>query len=222
MFKADCTDLGSIRVDDLQGHCLSILGDGPAVIHPIFFGQNGTMVTARAYDEYPEYVRSIPNDATVIEVGAGLGNFMPTLTTSHQGRLIVIDPFDYSAARRMLEFAKGLSLTPWQHNYVEDLIDRCDTYLKTDKIQLVSSTLGQSLQRHPQLEGTADIVVDFFGPMIHPGFEGSDEEHVENLERRLLKPTGALIFRQYGGRVCITKKYDVERTGFVSHRGLAL
>src|SRR3989344_7355235 len=189
------------RIDDGQGHLLFISKNRVAV-NPVLFAIEdgyGVITTARSFDAYPKDAHPTDSDQVVVEIGAGLGGFIPTLARSHKWRLTVIDPFDYQIAQAMLEFAKGLELADWQRLYVEELLERSCVYLDPNRVQLVPYRLGEALKRVPSLAGSADVVVDYFGALQYPTTEGSLGAFVEDLECLLLRPGGVLIAKPIGG-----------------------
>lgn len=198
----------SYKVED-QGDGLVIRGDGhtlfisknPAAVHRARFD---IAVTARSFDVYPRDAHPTDPSQVVVEVGAGLGGFIPTLAQSHRGHLIVIDPFDYTVAQEMLKFAKGLELADWQRSHVEDLLERSGVYLDSNRVQLVPYRLSEVLEVKPSLIGSADIVVDYYGSLHYSRAERLGELRITesaviNLERRLLKPSGILVAKRMGG-----------------------
>ena len=195
---------GGFMVDDLQGHLLFI-EESPTAVHPVhfFFEEgNGILTSARSFDAYPKDAHPIDPDHVVVEVGAGLGEFIPKLARNHKGRLTVIDPFDYVIAQAMLDFAKGLELADWQRLYVEELLERSGVYLDPNRVQLISQPLSGAPEKEPSLIGSADLVVDFYGPMHYSRITVSGNSlvsPVKDLERRLLKPSGILVAKRAGG-----------------------
>lgn len=171
--------------------------------HIVFFDKNlhgySGFTTAREFDEYPARARSLNSGGCLVEVGAGLADFVPTLAGKTGNRLIVIDPCQYTIVQRMLEFAHSLPLTEDEHVHADELLRRCSIYLDPTQVHLVNCTLGEALRTQPQLEGCADVVVDFFGAMVYSSSESSGKqaqecrERVRDLEGKLLKPDGKLI-----------------------------
>ena len=192
---------GGFMIDNLHGHLLFI-AESPTAVHRAHFvveDEFGVLTTARAFDAYPRDAHPTDPNHVVVEVGAGLGGFIPALARRHQGQLVVIDPFDYTMAKEMLEFAEQLSLNDWQRSHVEDLLDRCGIYLDSSRVHLVSSRLDEALAREPSLAASADLVVDYYGAMQFTFPGGSSESHVRDLECRMLRPSGVLVAKRNGG-----------------------
>lgn len=163
-------------------------------------------VTGRSLNEYDERVYTIPisADFQYIEVGAGLGEFIPHIvkTLNCQGkRPIVIDLVNYNLLQDLLSFALNLDLKEQSHNNVKTLAERCAIMLDETKVKLVNKKLGDAIQQNPELCGIADFVVDNAGPSLHTSTElafnvsrnPSPDYYVYSLETKLLKKNGRLI-----------------------------
>ncbi len=187
----------NFAITDQCGHSLLIY-EGFTVVHKVVFTDEGKWGTARPFEDYPHEAQRVSGAGIIVEVGAGLGGFIPALVPSHRGRLVVIDPLNYVVAQEMLTFARRLPLRDWQRSHVDELIGRCHVYRDQSCVQLVNVPLGEALERMPSLAGSADVVIDYFGPMNYSHATGS-EDTVEDLERSLLKAGGVLITKRFEG-----------------------
>ena len=148
------------------------------------------------------YFRMDPN-FQYLEVGAGLGGFIPFLVNESSQRPvskpIVIDPANYLLMSQMLEYAKGLDLDAEINEYLDKLMGRAQTILDPQKVHLVNMKLGEALESKPELRGVADVVIDLYGPANYPWTEISGQQGIDNeglakrvieMEKELLKPNG--------------------------------
>ncbi|MFC1723717.1 hypothetical protein ACFL0V_06250 [Nanoarchaeota archaeon] len=105
----------------------------------------------------------------VVEVGAGFGAFIPKAVEAvGSPRPIVIDSMDYEQARDMLLYARENLKDDMSHSVyfrVDEMVDRWlevyDILHDRDKVKLINKPLDQALEEEPDLEGIADVVVDF-------------------------------------------------------------
>lgn len=141
-----------------------------------------------------------------LEIGAGLGEFIPYLIESLKGKLtkkpIIIDFADHFLMLDMLWEARKLGLGSLRNDRLETLINRATIVLDKDRVSFINLRLGQALQLHPELETSADVIVDQCGAILYilnerQTLEGVDTldlgEAIKQLERRLLKKGGMLI-----------------------------
>lgn len=171
----------------------------------------GCSITNRDYPyEYPFKLTQmlLNNPGQVVDVGAGLGEFVPKLAAQNpECKPIVIDPVNYDLMAEMLEFARpyvGL----WHLPRLNELSSRCATILDSSKVTLYNTFLSEALKNNPQLREVGDLVVDNFGPSIWPGTEkhiGCDG--IDFLEMMLLKDKGSLF--TYKGKITKGGKYII-------------
>lgn len=171
-------------------------------------------ITNRDYPyEYPFKLIQInlENLGKVVDVGAGLGGFIPKLVAQKpKYKPVVIDPANYDLMAEMLEFSRPY-IGSEHLARLDELISRCSTILDSSKVILYNTFLGEALKYNPELRGVADIVVDNFGPSIWPDTEkyvGNNivgNNIVELLEMMLLKDGGSLF--SYKGKICKGDKY---------------
>ncbi|MBS3158088.1 hypothetical protein J4206_02255 [Candidatus Woesearchaeota archaeon] len=136
-----------------------------------------------------------------IEIGAGLGGFIPAVVNSQQGygpKPIVIDPCDYHSLYEMMNRALHLDISDQMRSRLDFHIERCKVYL-SDNVVLLNMWLGDAIRR-PDLVGIADIVVDNLAALLygdpHTGFDNGFEagrQQVEDWEKLMLKENGLLI-----------------------------
>jgi len=140
----------------------------------------------------------IDSRAQYVEVGAGLGGFIPGLVNIYFGsefpKPIVIDPADYSVMRDMIHFAKGLDFHYSFSDVINDRLSlleyRCGVYMDSSRVCLVNMNLGDALLAFPGLEGSADFVIENTGPVC---YSFTEEEDILKLEERLLKKGGQVL-----------------------------
>lgn len=165
-------------------------------------------VTCRNKKEYPKEIRELEINPVFqyIEVGAGLAEFIPSIISEWNGKLlhmpIIIDPADYQLMQDMLLHAKDIYVDKPVKERLEVILERASIILDPTKVRLVNTTLGQALLRYSWLEEIANVVIDFNGANMY--FEPYDrcstgvanmelESRMKNLERWLLKPRGVLL-----------------------------
>jgi len=156
----------------------------------------GHTVTYRSLAEYRQF-GAIPRDflpepdKQYLEVGAGLGEFVPyivrSLSSSLIHRPIVIDPVDYALIIELLECVISLGLDGNDTNTARELIERVKIITDPTKVNLYNLTIEDAFGGHPELfDGCADLVVDLMGARQYPS-NPFGREHVKYLEERLLK-----------------------------------
>lgn len=170
-------------------------------------GDKKVGITARELDCYRPDIASldINPDCQYLEIGAGLGGFIPHVVECMRRsspRPIVIDQADYVLMKEMLQEASMMDLGQEISERLQVLIQRCDLYLDPSKVRLVNTTLGQAVKQHPDLKEVADVVVQESGANLYPLTEkcAGDRVTYEGLERRisrferyLLKKEGRLL-----------------------------
>lgn len=161
----------------------------------------------KQYFDYFKELKTINPKFQYLEVGAGLGGFIPFLAVEWNQRLasipIVIDPADYRLMAHMLRYAKQLNLGADVDKRLNELIQRAEIILDPKKVYLVNRTLGEAIRSMPELQGVADVVIDLLGPVNYPSteFSGSTahtadiESLVLEMEKVLLKPNGLHLFK---------------------------
>lgn len=125
-------------------------------------------ISYRSVNDYIQN-RTIPKDfftkqknlgLNVIELAPGLAEFMPKFSQLAQQKPTTIDMIEYDVITDLLR--ESLSIcNPTQAGYVETLIDRaqaimCDT-------NYLNCPMEKLRDEHPELAGTADMVVYFQG-----------------------------------------------------------
>ena len=145
------------------------------------------------YNNFITHVAHAPvQGQRIIEVGAGLGEFIPLLTKKGYTPIpIVIDPFNYVLAQAMLECIAE-EVEGVHRNELDDLSERIRVILDRGRVRLINMKLGDALQHHMWLHEYADLVVDNFGPSYWNRTENVNKETIEQLELQLLKKGGLL------------------------------
>lgn len=178
------------------------------------------MITGRTLEEYGKIrlwfdeMEECRNEGkTIIEVGGGLSQFTPFLSTiehPHNERPILIDPLDYEMAEALLTEAiaqaeRGDESFSANLDRITSMLESCKVIRDTTRVELINCTLGEALQRRPDLLKKADVVVDIYGPMEYAHTEKGCEAIWETeqyneilktvlvMQRQLLKENGLLI-----------------------------
>lgn len=159
----------------------------------------------RSSDGYCGYSPDVCNlaqdpdpDWQYVEVGAGLGEFIPRLIENELWRKpIVIDPANYELMAEMLHFLAPQIDRPYHLAQLQALLERSQLMASSTNIKLLNMTLGEALRRHPEIREQADIVVDNYGPYYWTETEGSQAHQIHLLENQLLKEGGALYIRHF-------------------------
>jgi len=147
----------------------------------------------------------------VIEVGAGLGEFTPVMAERMKTRPIVIDPADYVLMNEMLYFARDEVKIPDHIEQLDEIIRRSEIICDDAKVRLVNTTLGDALEKFPDLHGKADLVIDNYGVICWHRTEGfSDGEDAVMLVEQLLKPDGELYTER--GLITSRVRYEMLKT----------
>lgn len=154
----------------------------------------GNFITARDIGEYDEEIKSMIINPSLqyVEVGAGLGEFIPRIIRrfgdSLVSRPIVVDPAKYEVMYSLLDFARKLETNTLMYDKLGELKDRCEIILDNKKVRLVNFTLEKAVSEFPELLGVADVVVDHIGASHYM----EDHECAWRLEEKFLKWTGRL------------------------------
>jgi len=158
----------------------------------------------KQYFDYFDDLKTINPKLQYLEVGAGLGGFIPYLVNEWSQILtskpIVIDPADYRLMANMLRYAKQLNLGVGIGKRLDELIKRAEIIIDPGKVYLVNTRLGEALRSVPELQAIADVVIDLLGPVNYPSseFHGHDtdiEDRILEMEKILLKPNGIHLFK---------------------------
>ncbi len=142
------------------------------------------MMTGRDVPEYMDhlgYDLDITQDDQLVEVGAGLGQFVPlmveNLGSSLKHRPIVIDPVQYDVVKTHLQtildqFGNERVVCSLEQR-IQEFIKRCTILLGSDVLH-IRETLGNAIRLHPKtLLGKADAVVGLCGAMIQSSTENN-------------------------------------------------
>lgn len=218
------TPEGFSLFDDNRNYSLDVHKDpritgidqGLIYILPSKSKKDGVLVTGRDYSEYPREVRNLElnPDKQYIEVGAGLGGFMPELVNRLKGELtrkpIVIDLVNYRLVGEL--FDRGIEEAR-NRGYHSTIIDRLETlkgranfYLNSQEIRLINLSLGNAIRTFPELVGCGDIVVDNIATEQYPHveFELSDTETrqmgIARANKRCLTTTFGDSFNTIGSK----------------------
>ena len=170
-------------------------------VHYAFSLKKSAFVTGRNIEDYDSDIRDlmINPELQYIEVGAGMGEFIPLVTMSNPKHLpIVIDPINYETIKGLLQYSLTFNLKDMQKR-VKKLLDNCNIITNPKKVRLINTTLDYAILDEENL-GIADIVVDNVGAS-HYG----DYKKVWELERKLLNPSGKLISEVVKSGMPLTK-----------------
>lgn len=173
-------------------------------------GHEPILISERDLKQYFDYfsdLKIINPKFKYLEIGAGLGGFIPFLALEWSQRLeskpIVIDPADYRLMAHMLRYAKELRLGADIDKRLDELIQRAEIILDPEKVYLVNMALGEAIRSMPELQSVADVVIDLLGPVNYPwteisastAYQADIENIVLKMEKTLLKPHGKHLFK---------------------------
>lgn len=133
-----------------------------------------TLVTSRDFQDYDMRIQNLKLSPQwqLIEVGAGLGGYIPRVIPQLRKPPIVIDPADYKKMSSMLGYASMQRLPRHIKERLEILTERCELYLSSG-VTAINLTLGEALQRHHYLKCLADVVIDNAGATAYPFLDAS-------------------------------------------------
>lgn len=170
-------------------------------------------VTSRSVKEYPKQVidHKINPDFQYIEVGAGHGEFIPSIVRSQNNspkvKPIVIEPANYELMRELLLFSlENLDMQERNVKILNETLDRNRIITNPLCVTLINKTLGEAVLSHPEIHNIADFLVDSCGAITYPETEiergdlrsdiklGHLQLKVEKLEKKLLKGAGEYVF----------------------------
>jgi SAM-dependent methyltransferase len=164
-------------------------------------GKGLMTVSGRNMKDYPPECRRIETDLQCLEIGCGLGAFLPY----HAKRLIAdsplpiaIDSFDYSIGKRMLRYARRERIVPAVEGRIEKLLERTAVITDQTKVRLLNVPLRRAM-RYTSLYRRADVIIDNFGalhwPQAEEGCGGLDEKRERTIDylARLIHPRGVLL-----------------------------
>lgn len=178
---------------------------------------NKLMVTGRTMKEYRAVIPVlnfleplVMDGKNFVEVGGGLSEFTP-----HQSRILggtgrrplLIDPLPYETAKQLLESAllyAKMNRQPFagEIDRIQHMLDNCRIITDPTKVDLLNCTLGEAIQHYPTIHGSADAVIDLFGPCEYPYTESAQGQEtviekqrqlVIEMQRLLLKKDGLLL-----------------------------
>jgi len=157
------------------------------------YDEEGKMsITSRDLKGYEEM--EINPDLQYLEVGPGLGEFIPYVVSKMKGKNkpIAIDLADYSLMRDILEYAREYFSAPENEDSsiverLDVLLGRVETITDPELVTFINEPLHEALDSHPELYGCADVVVDNFGALRWYSHSGNTEEETVDLERKLKK-----------------------------------
>lgn len=173
-----------------------------------FSGLNGVSfkvgdcwVTGRDIVNYPENIGRGVFDPSLqyLEVGCGLGGFIPYVAGKVRQRPIAIDPVNYGVLKRILEDSLGVEqISDSFRERTLSLLGRVDILLDSGKVRLINKKLGEALRTEKDILGCADVVVDSCGASLYPQTEGLSEQFdILNIETKLLRDCGHIITSAY-------------------------
>jgi len=141
-----------------------------------------------------------PTDDQVVEVGAGLGIFIPELVKANLAKTpIVIDPANYGLMYKMLREVRSEIDDTELEEELDILIERCEVYISGTGVKLIKTTFEKAINEHQDLIDCADIIVDNFGALRWYDLNaGSHPVLVGEGEARILKE-GGLCYQNFNG-----------------------
>ncbi|MDP3990553.1 MAG: hypothetical protein Q8Q01_05105 [archaeon] len=152
---------------------------------------------------YPKAVSNlfVNPDQTLqyIEIGAGLGEFIPKLVDAQvKKRPIIIDPAPYETMQEMLEYILPEIEIEAHYERCLELVKRAKLMQDSKKVNLINLTLKDALDQHPEIREVGDILVDNYGGVIWSTTEsGNKLEDIFFLEGLLLREGGLLYTQEH-------------------------
>ncbi|HRH93624.1 MAG TPA: hypothetical protein PKV72_03785, partial [Candidatus Peribacteria bacterium] len=127
-------------------------------------------------------------------------------------RPIVIDPADFDAMGKLMDYAlhhtEALNMPQDTQSRVLDLAVRCDVMRDRTRVRLLNMTFAEAFERHRDLRGKADVVVELYGASLYPDVEGGDPVEVLQASERQYRKYVQLLRRDRDGEmvgaVCMT------------------
>jgi len=116
----------------------------------------------------------------VVEVGAGLAEFIPELALHQERRPIVIEPIDYRRLIDMLSEASSHELIDSDRALVSQVVKRARIYADPRLVRLYPVGI-EKIKRYKELRGIADVVIDVVGGLIYTGEMGKWREYIDYL-----------------------------------------
>ncbi|MBR9683818.1 hypothetical protein GOV03_04740 [Candidatus Woesearchaeota archaeon] len=159
------------------------------------FDKGKMHVTARDLPDYSLEVQNLEIEPykQYLEIGSGLGEFMPDLVKQlapDSPKPIVIDYVDYHLLMGMIDYSKNLSLSKEINKRCEVLIDRASTILNPKKVTLITSPVEHFLLDEENF-GIADVIMDHFAASLY-----SHEKSLNERIKKILKTNGVFIWEQ--------------------------
>lgn len=161
-------------------------------------GDTGFLITARDIKQYPREISTFLSnpDLQYIDVGCGLGEFLPLLVKKQKKcspKPIAIDPANYPLMKDILTYALTIDEGKRLSSNLDVLIERTNFFIESKKIILINEPIEKAVESHKEIIHFADGVVDNFGPHLYQTKFKNLAAPIECLEMRLLKPNGKLI-----------------------------
>lgn len=202
-------------------HGYTLIVDGPSAAReeiPCRFStgpdHTDNLVTARDASFYHRQFAGLRMDVRkqLIEVGAGMGEFAvqwaeAAAIHADAPKPVVIDPVRYPLLSSMLDCA--IALADQERHFraragiLREMRRRCGVIMNPALVTLVPQALEDAVAEHPELRGTADVVIDFFAAASYPDrarihappgeFYTAGRDAAKQLEYALLKPDGQLF-----------------------------
>lgn len=174
-------------------------------------------ITNRDVAQYQDELPGLPLDPSLryVEVAAGLGGLAEYVVRhpGHRGkRPVVIDPANYDVMSKLMDYAlhhtEALDMPQDTQRRVLDLAVRCDVMRDQTRVRLLNMTFAEAHERHPDLRGKADVVVELYGASLYPDVEGADKLEVLEASERHYHQYVQLLRRdrdgEMKGAVCMT------------------
>ncbi len=179
--------VGRLDLDSEKGYTFIALPDNCTFEYEI----NGQtiLVTDRSMREYHGPFHEMPRnkDFQYVDVGAGLGGFIPYLVNDLgvSKKPIVIDPCDYAHMREMLTTARQLVQGTDLQYRIDLLLHRSEIYLDSSRVVLVQEPVRDAIRNHPELIGITDVVLDHWatGRYSHKDMRETDKQLLKAAQR---------------------------------------
>jgi hypothetical protein len=165
----------------------------------------------RYHPELRELVEKAP-PIQVVEIGPGLGEFVPTVAQSKMPMPIAIDVINYEdLLKEMTQYLPQIEDDKTAYEELTELIRRCKIMLDPSKVKLINFCLEDAIVRHPELIDSADILVDLLGAFAYPknwanfGSHKNSKERFVQAQNRVLGMEIAIL--KESGRHCLYSQW---------------
>jgi hypothetical protein len=187
-------------------------------------------ITNRNVEQYRHELPGLPVNPALryTEVGGGLGGLAEHVVRhpGHTGkRPLIIDPVDYGAMNGLMDYALDhaakLDLPQQSQARILELRIRSDVIRDDTRVRLLNMTLAEAYERHPDIRGRSDVVVELCGASLYPDVEGHDKLEIVEASRRNYVRYVTMLKRGRDGEPKGTVCMMTSRGTHVTHYGVS-